>query len=570
MLRVFQVFVFFISLLFYPQSNSAQTITIEAETLTNTAVTNTNAGVQNMSSFGSEWSQDKQLFWQAYNLNDYLTLFIEVSTPGNYDISLTPTLAPDYGSVKAYQVIPGKPLIPMGKAIDGYSPEVKKGGRVELGNTYLNEGKNQISFYVVGKSDASNGYFFGIDDIQLNRGKVATGPLPDLVISEEIYINDIKYNLENEIILNSDNAISRSEGRCFFPTHYFIENTGQVNIDDSFQSTLFVTNASKSISNINNVGANEKRKINASLRLEPGIEKKIYILADSNNTINELSEENNNSAIIITLNGNCEDVPVGVVVLNKKTEDNNFKISPGIINAKPTKKNNLSSKPDIDYHKESDSSSAEKFAKLDNPDLIVGITNPMTKNITVKNQGQTATKVSSKILINCEFTDFNGIIKPCKNSKKLEEINLSTLQPGKQKTLIISNFNFSNPAPGKYKFEIIADSGNSIDESNESNNISVSKLNIKPPPPPEPPPPPPAVNGEDVFNNECSGCHDTGASSIPQLGNQAEWNKRENARGGFNGLVNSAKNGYLGMPGFNSVLTDEEITKSVKYLCNCN
>lgn len=569
MLKAVKIFIIFSYLLFLPFNSLAEITTIEAESLADSAITNTSAVTQEMSAFGVNWSEDKQLFWQANNINDYLTLFLEVSNPGNYNISLTPTLAPDYGTVKAYRVIPGKPLVPMGKAINGYSNKVERGGSVNLGNTYLEEGKNQVSFYVVGKSESSNGYYFGIDNIQLTKGKDTAGPLPDLKFSDYIYINNEKYSLEDEIILNAENAQGRSEGKCFFPILYNIENNSDVNINQSFQSTIFLNNYTKSINNINNIGANEKRGVNASLKLEPGIEKKIYFQADSNNSIKESSEENNNSAIIITLNGDCNDVPVGVVVLNKKTEDDNFKISPGIIKAKPTKKNSINSKPDIYYYKESGSTSAEKFAKLDNPDLVVFVNTPMTKNITVKNQGLTATEVSSKILINCEFTDPNGIKKPCKYSKKLEEISFSTLQPGKQKVLTINNFNFSSPAPGKYEFEIIADSGNSIDESSESNNTEVSKLNIDPPPPP-PPPPPPSVNGKEVFNNECSGCHNTGVSSIPQLGDQPEWNKRKNARGGFNGLVNSAKDGYASMPGFKGVLTNEEIIKSVKYLCNCN
>jgi len=561
-------------LTFFPQENSAQAITIEAESLANSAVTNTHVGEQDMSSFGSGWSQDKHLFWQANQINDYATLFIEVTTPGIYSISITPTLAPDYGIVKAYQLIPGKPPIPLGAEIDGYSTKVEIGKDINLGSTYLVEGKNQISFYVIGKSNSSNGYYFGIDNIKLTSGKVASKPLPDLRISEEVYINDIKYNLEDVIILNSENALNKNNGLCAFPLNYFIENDSSINIDKPFQSSLKVSETSSSSININSISGNEKRKVDASLWLEPGHEKKIYLHIDSNNNVDESSEENNNSAIIITLNGDCVDAPVGVVVLNKETEDNDFKIMPGTHETKSKDKKYME-RPDIEYNKKPDSESIDTFQKLDNPDLILVVANPMTKNITVKNQGQTATEVSSKILINCEYTSFDGSKKPCKNTLKLEEVTLPILGPGQQKTLTISNFNFSNLDPGKYNFELIADSTNSIEESDESNNKISSKIRIEPTPPPPTPTPaptPPPVNGEAVFNNECAHCHETGQQSIPQLGDTSEWQKRKNARGGLNGLVNSAKNGYNegSMPPFKDVLTNDEIVKSVKYLCNCN
>lgn len=561
-------------LTFFPQENSAQTITIEAESLANSAVTNTNVGEQNMSSFGSGWSQGKQLFWQANQINDYATLFVEVTTPGTYNISLTPTLAPDYGIVKAFQVIPGKPLFPLGGEINGYSTKVEIGKNINLGSTYLVEGKNQLTLYVVGKSNASSGYYFGIDNIKLTSGKVGSDPLPDLQISDEVYINNIKYNLEDVITLESEGAINKSNGRCAFPINYFIENNSPINIDKSFQSSLKVSETSSSSVNINSISANEKRKVDASLWLEPGTEKKIYLQIDTKNNIDESSEENNNSAIIITLNGDCGDAPVGVVVLNKETEDNDFKVMPGTFETKPTDKKYLE-RPNIEYTKKSDSDSIETFQKLDNPDLILIVANPMTKNITVINQGQTATEVSSKILVNCEYTSFDGSKKPCKNTTKLEEISFPVLQPGQQKTLTISNFNFSNLDPGKYSFELIADSTNSIEESDESNNKTSGKLRIEPTPPPPTPvptPSPPPVSGKTVFNSECAHCHDTGQQSIPQLGDSPEWQKRKTARGGFKGLVNSAKNGYNegSMPSFKDVLTNEEITKSVKYLCNCN
>lgn len=565
--------VLFSFLIFFPQDNSAQTITIEAESLASNAVTNTNVAEQDMSSFGSGWSQGKQLFWQANQINDYATLFIQVTAPGTYNISLTPTLAPDYGIVKAYQVIPGKPLMPLGGEINGYSTKVELGKSINFGSTYLVEGKNQISFYVIGKSNASSGYYFGIDNIKLTNDKVASSPLPDLRISDEVYINDIKYSLEDVIVIDSENALNKNNGRCVFPLSYFIENNSPVNINEPFTASLKVSETSSSNVNINSISANEKRKIDASFRLEPGVEKKVILQIDSNNNIDESSEHNNSSAIIITLQGDCGDTPVGVVVLNKKTEDDDFKIMPGTFNNEPTDKASPGGIPDIEYNKKSDSESIETFQKLDNPDLTLVVADPMTKNFAVKNQGQTATEINSKILVNCEYTSFSGSKKPCKNSLKLEEISLPILAPGQQKTLTISNFNFSNLDPGKYSFELIADSTNSIEESDETNNKTSGKIRIEPTPPPPTPTPtpsPPPVNGETVFNNECAHCHENGQQSIPQLGDSSEWQKRKNARGGLSGLVNSVKNGYNDMPPLKGTLTNDEITKSVKYLCNCN
>ena len=392
--------------------------------------------------------------------------------------------------------------------------------------------------------------------------------LPDLQISNEVYINNIKYNLGQEIMLNSQDSTNRDNGRCAFPLNYFIENKSFVNIDNPFRTQIKTSDISNSTATINKISANEKRLINGSFWLKPNVDTKIYFYLDVDNAVLESNEINNNSALVVKLIGSCESELVGVAVKNKKPPIN-YNLKPGITKKAPGKSESLAvrkpyNRPNHKYYSRPQSETNEKLAKINNADLIVIANSPMTKNFIVKNQGKKPTKLSSSVLVNCEYTDINGTKKYCLNSKKLTVINLYNLEPNKEQTLTINNFDFVNSPPGTYHFEIIADYKNTIDESNENNNIQFSSFKI------DPPPPPPPVDGKTVFNDNCSGCHDIGIDSIPQLGNSAEWSKRKSERGGVNGLINSAKNGYKSMPPFKDSLTNEEIIKSVKYLCNCN
>lgn len=75
------------------------------------------------------------------------------------------------------------------------------------------------------------------------------------------------------------------------------------------------------------------------------------------------------------------------------------------------------------------------------------------------------------------------------------------------------------------------------------------------------------VSGEEVFKNQCSACHATGAAGAPKLADTAAWGPR--IAQGLETLVNSAlkgKNGMGAQGGGN--YDDVEIARGVVYMAN--
>jgi hypothetical protein len=125
---------------------------IEAESLlTQAKVSAGELAVQNMSGFGTQWSQDSQLFWHVPAPVDgpardwpSLTLPLQVSADGSYEITLFFTVAPDFGNVRVS--VRGM------EAGDymGYAPSVGL-QPFSLGQHELAAGSNQLILTVFGK-----------------------------------------------------------------------------------------------------------------------------------------------------------------------------------------------------------------------------------------------------------------------------------------------------------------------------------------------------------------------------------------------------------------------------------
>ena len=145
------------------------TPSIEAESLLGKCqVTGGRAVVQNMSGFGGKWSGDAQLWWVEAKAGDRLTLPIEVSAGGNYELIGFFTRAADYGIIRVY--MNGKEA---GSLIDGYAGNVEPTGPVSLGRVELIKGTNKLEIEMVGKdvrsSGYSGGYLAGIDGFLLQK-----------------------------------------------------------------------------------------------------------------------------------------------------------------------------------------------------------------------------------------------------------------------------------------------------------------------------------------------------------------------------------------------------------------
>jgi len=121
-----------------------------------------NTSVQDMSSWSQfTWNGHKQLFGNA-QLNGTIRFSTSVAAAGKYQLNLYATMAPDYGKIQT--LVDGKPL---GAPIDLYSPIVLPSGRISIGTVDLSTGTHILSFRVVGKNAASNGYSLGLNTFTL-------------------------------------------------------------------------------------------------------------------------------------------------------------------------------------------------------------------------------------------------------------------------------------------------------------------------------------------------------------------------------------------------------------------
>jgi hypothetical protein len=126
-------------------------------------------GAQPMTSFGADWSGDAQLLWMDAQNGSALDLQIQIETAGLYAVSLGLTKGPDYGIIQT--AVDGK-RSPEG--FDGYSPQVTRDGRVELGSFTLQPGTHTISLTVVGKNRQSSGFLVGVDRVAVTPSRART------------------------------------------------------------------------------------------------------------------------------------------------------------------------------------------------------------------------------------------------------------------------------------------------------------------------------------------------------------------------------------------------------------
>ena len=144
--------------------NTVARYPIEAESLKVLAEEGAQTAVQRMSSFGvGDWSGEAQLFVDARE-NSSVTLRLPVRRTGRYRLILYATEAPDFGAIKV--TLDGQTLA---DTIDLYAPIVLPSGAIPLGIETLEEGTHHLTLTSVGKSDASLGFRFGIDCIELLR-----------------------------------------------------------------------------------------------------------------------------------------------------------------------------------------------------------------------------------------------------------------------------------------------------------------------------------------------------------------------------------------------------------------
>jgi len=112
---------------------------------------------------GEEWSGGTQLWLYDAQPTAKAKLSFTAPAAGRYQVTLRPTLAPDYG---IFQVSINGTVAT--ESLDLYASEVKPGDPVNLGEFALNAGANEMLVEVVGRNPAADqGYNFGLDYIEL-------------------------------------------------------------------------------------------------------------------------------------------------------------------------------------------------------------------------------------------------------------------------------------------------------------------------------------------------------------------------------------------------------------------
>ena len=109
------------------------------------------------------WSSDSWLFFR-FGEKGNVELVLPVAESGRFRLDFYAARSPDFG--KFQFSLDGKPL---GEPIDAYAPRTMPSGRISLGTMKLEAGDHRLRFDVVGKNEASTGYNFALDCIELGR-----------------------------------------------------------------------------------------------------------------------------------------------------------------------------------------------------------------------------------------------------------------------------------------------------------------------------------------------------------------------------------------------------------------
>lgn len=117
---------------------------------------------QNMSRYNGNWTNNDQLFWGAKAVNDRIGIYVNVPTPGTYQLYAKLTKAPDFG-VFVFQLGSSR----IGQQ-DLFARGVTTTGLIPIGKFTTNSaGRQMIIVQVVGKNTQSKGFKFGIDTIEV-------------------------------------------------------------------------------------------------------------------------------------------------------------------------------------------------------------------------------------------------------------------------------------------------------------------------------------------------------------------------------------------------------------------
>ncbi|RLP89609.1 hypothetical protein [Micromonospora sp. CV4] len=152
-----------------PAPGEPQVVTVEAESLVDAAVVEsprTSGAVVGAqpNCCGVTWSGGKQLFFQGLAIGDQVTVTVQIPADGSWRFAAVRTTAPDYANTVF--AIDGAQV---GGAFLGFTPTVRTTEFLDVGTVRLTRGPHRVTLVVVGKTQGTNRYFAGVDEIRFTE-----------------------------------------------------------------------------------------------------------------------------------------------------------------------------------------------------------------------------------------------------------------------------------------------------------------------------------------------------------------------------------------------------------------
>ncbi len=116
---------------------------------------------QDMSSYGTQWMSDDQLFVRAEGVGSYTEFMLNSDRERNVQMRIQLTTSYDYGTI---DILLNQ--VPLLRGVDLYSSNVWT-KVVEIPRASLIKGRNRLTFKVTGKNPRSFGFIYGLDYLEV-------------------------------------------------------------------------------------------------------------------------------------------------------------------------------------------------------------------------------------------------------------------------------------------------------------------------------------------------------------------------------------------------------------------
>ncbi|MFG2052799.1 hypothetical protein ACGFI9_02100 [Micromonospora sp. NPDC048930] len=152
-----------------PPPPQAREVTLEAESLV-AGATVQSAGpvaagvVEQKNCCLVTWSGDAQLFFLGRSVGDRVTVTVDLPADGTWRFATVRTTSFDYANT--IFLIDGRQV---GDTFFGFTPAVVKTDFIDVGTVTLNKGPHQVTLVAVSKTQGTDRYFAGVDQIRFTQ-----------------------------------------------------------------------------------------------------------------------------------------------------------------------------------------------------------------------------------------------------------------------------------------------------------------------------------------------------------------------------------------------------------------